>query len=237
MFVFLPHKITLYFRMLLLVILLSISTLASSQEIVKDVLREKNLVSIKPCDLQFTISDHWISAPKGVADYLGQQGFMLGRKGLKDRKGREIIPTITVFWHKMEYVEMDPKKGQDLDPLLVYIMEQKPDAQSKDYNLERKFIWQDGPLTLRYAIGWQYGVKLSGRPSKAIAVYTINSARKIAIHILAEVPEDVWPGLKDELETILKSFNVTSAKAFGKRECFLTTKGGSPKLDFRERNE
>jgi hypothetical protein len=225
----------LHVRVAIIAIFLLAPVLVSGQNIAKDVVGEKGAVLVKPCDLRFSIPEKWAPAPKGVSNIPDNEGFMFGRLGLKDKQGYEIIPTLTMFWQKIDYVEMDAKKGQDVDPLFVYTMNKRPDAHSKDFNLERIFCWQDGPLTLRYASGWQYSVQFNGRPSKAISVYTINKGKRLGIQILFEVPEDVWPELKNEVESILKSFTVTSTTSFGKREAFLSVyKDGVIVLDFRD---
>lgn len=205
-----------HFKMAVLAIFLSLTGVASAVEIVPGVSREKDTVLINPCDLKFSISDKWVLAPKEVFNAPNQQAFMMGRLGLKDKKGHEVIPTIGVIWQQIDYVEMDPKKGQDVDPLFLYTLNNRPDFHSKDYKLEKIFFWQDGPLTLRYATGWQYSVELKGRPSKIIAVYTINKGKKLGIQIFLEIPEDVWPEIKDEVESILKSFDTTSSTFYGK---------------------
>jgi hypothetical protein len=202
------------------------------QNIVKDVVWENGSVLVRPCDLRFTISEKWAPAPKEVFNFPEDTGFMLGRMGIKDKQGHEIIPTIAMFWQKIDYVEMDAKKGQEVDPLFVYVMSNKP--RSKDFHVDRIFCWQDGPLTLRYAAGWQYSAQFNGRPSKAIAVYSINKGKRLGIQILLQVPEDVWPELKNEVESILKSFTVTSTTSFGKREAFLWNSDGVIMLDFRD---
>jgi hypothetical protein len=72
----------------------------------------------------------------------------------------------------------------------------------------RIFTAADGPLSLKYATGWRYRTTLNGRPSRVLAVYTINVETKLGVSIFTEVPDDVWPGLKDEVEAILKSFAI-----------------------------
>lgn len=203
---------------------------------------KKSVVLLKPCELRFSPQGPWMPAPKAVFDPAKHPGFMMGRLGMEDKNGKEIMPTITVIWDKVDYdalAEDRPKGvGKDNDPLFFFSMQRRPDLCSKGYTLERIFLWENGPVTMRYATGWQYHTEFNGRPSKAIAVYTLHRGKKLGIQILAEIPEELWPKLQNEVEAILKSFQPTSPEVFGEREAFLAkTKDGLKVLDFRNRGE
>ncbi len=189
-----------------LVAFLAVPSLLLSEEITKDVVREGKVVFIKPCDLRFNLPEGWQPPPKGVANFPNQQGFMFGKMGLKDQEGRDVIPTLTVLWQTIEIAGADGKEAQGTEPLMAYITKNRPDAQSRECKVEKIFNWQSGPLALRNAMGWQFGATLRGRASKVIVIYTINREKKLGVQIAAEVPEEVLPKLKEELDGIFKSF-------------------------------
>ncbi len=126
-------------RAAIIVTLLPSPVLVLCQSIVEVVVWEKGTVLVKPCDLRFAFSEKWVPAPKGISNFPEYAGFMLGRMGVKDKQGQEIIPTIAMLWQEIDYVEMDAQRGKDVDPLFVYTMNNRPDARSKDFHLDRFF--------------------------------------------------------------------------------------------------
>ncbi|MBN2287338.1 MAG: hypothetical protein JXI43_12880 [Tissierellales bacterium] len=219
----------------LLMTLITTVTFASNTEIVKDVVKENNVVLIKPCDLKFNLPDHWEPAPKNVINIPNQSGFMLGRRGLKDIKGHEVIPTFSVLWQTVTPAQMSAKiEGQDVDPLMAYVMDNRPDTHSSVYKLHGMFIWQDDVLALKYALGCEFGAVLNKRPSIVLVVYTINRAKNLGVQIALEVPEEVFPEIREEMMGILKSLTVTSSTVHGKREAFYNKVDDVSMIEFRD---
>jgi hypothetical protein len=205
-----------------------------AREIAPGVTKEGDTVVVAPCELRFIASDQWMPAPKEVFDPPQGRGFMLGRRGVRDQSGHEVIPTVSVLWEAFDAADTTNASGVVADALLNFAIARRPDLKSPEFKLGRVFIWQDGLLTLRYASGWQYDVVLNGRPSRAIVVYTINRDKNLGIQIMAEIPAEVWPALQGEVEAILKSFVPTSPKVFGSRQSMLTHQDGQVLLDFED---
>ncbi len=225
-------------RLALLVLLVAAPAFASSAELAKDVLWANGVISIKPCGLQFTISDHWEQAPKRVASFPDESGFMLGRRGFKDKNGREFIPTLSVFWQELTQIQLSTViEGQDVDPLMAYVMDNRPDVNSEDDAPERMFIWQDEALTLKYAVGFEFSAVLNKRPSKALVVYTINREMGLGIQIVVEFPDESSAEIQEEMEALLKGFATTSSMVHGSREAFRNRVDDVLLIEFRDRAE
>jgi TPR repeat protein len=166
---------------------------------------EKRVVAIDACDLRVTVSERWTEAPASVFVPTGNfHGLMLGRQGLVDAKGQPVIPTVGVLCEPITYVVRD-EAHDDLDPLDAYMRERRMDGLAKDVAIVRRFSSRDGLLKLERAAGIELAATLNGRPSKALVVYTISERRKVGIQIVVEVPTELWPQLRPEVEAILAS--------------------------------
>jgi len=202
------HNLSRFTRLLPAVLIMLAPSLLFAGEIVKGGTLEKGNVVASPCGLRLTLSDNWVPAPQNVFSAPGNRGFMVGRMGIKGSNGKGIVPTLSVLWEPVDYVETDPKNGKDVDPLFHYVMNNRPDYQSNVFKLDKMFIWENGPLTLKYAYGFQYSAVLDGRPSKAILIMTLNKKKRLGVKVFVEVPDDVYPGLEKELNAILKSIEM-----------------------------
>ena len=198
----------------LLVALLFAPVTASAADLADGVTWENGVVTIGPCDLTFSIaSERWVAAPTEVFVPTGNfRGFMLGRKGVVDSRGQEVIPTISVLWEPITYVLADQAHG-NVDPLDAYARDRRADGGSKEFKVVRTFSSRDGSIRLKRASGLEFAATLNGRPSKVLAVYAIDERHKVGIQIAVEVPSEVWPRLHGELEAILASFEGAPTKA------------------------
>jgi hypothetical protein len=85
---------------------------AFAGELAEGVIRENGVVAIGPCDLIFSISDRWVAAPPEIFTATGNfRGFMLGKQGLVDLRGKQVVPTIAVMWEPITYIAPDEAHG------------------------------------------------------------------------------------------------------------------------------
>jgi hypothetical protein len=173
--------------------------IAFAADLAEGAMWENGRVIVRPCELTFAISDRWTPSPPQVFVPTGAfHGFLLGRQGLVDSQGKPVIPTVGVLWEPITNAES----------LEAYANDHRPDAHSKDYKLVRRFSARDGSLKLTRGLGFELAAVLNGRMSKVLVIYAIDERNKVVIHISVEVPSEIWPQLRAEVETILSSFEM-----------------------------